>query len=98
MIDQVKNWGHLLTEFNEKQRKKGFLIAKARLEKFDEIPAQLKQLLDDDDHEGAIDFLKPFVETDKQYDGIIPGPLSKLFAILDSDDPEAGMRNMLAEV
>ena len=50
------------------------------------------------DYEGAADFLRPFVKTEKTIDGILPGPPSKVFAMFEGENPAEEIQKVLAEV
>ena len=99
LADECKDLAFKVTRFLEKQRERNYLLAKLSLQRFDSIPDQLEPLLDEDDLEGAADLLKAFVKTRKQVDGVLPGPVDLIYAMLREENPDVqAVRKMLVEV
>ena len=66
------------------------------MERFNEIPPQLEALLETDDFNTAADLLKRYVKRNDQVDGVLPGPVSKLYSLLEREEPDLkGLSDML---
>ena len=87
-MEKSKDFARDAAVFTEQQRERNLKIAKISLDRFNEIPPQLEELLDMDDFEGAAELLKVHVKTNKQIDGVLRGPVGKIYNVLENEEPD----------